>query len=192
MQYYKITNHEEKHNDLHYKDGLNVDILPFDPSGSCKSGGIYFSSKDILAFLNYGPWIREVSLPEGQTLYTNPGTPVRYKAHKIILGSRREITLDVIKELVEEGADPTTDNNYPIGWMASKGNLEIVKYLMSVGCDPTVNDNHTIKFAAYNGHLETVKYLVSVGCDPTADNNFALRWAAVEGHLDVVAYLKSL
>jgi hypothetical protein len=57
-KYYKITNKIETHNDLQYHDGLNIDIIQFKPYGDCEAGGIYFASKDIMAFLEYGPWIR--------------------------------------------------------------------------------------------------------------------------------------
>lgn len=76
MKFYKITNKEEKHYDMQYKDGLNEDVLPFYPEGNCVAGGIYFSREDILAFLEYGCWLREVSLPEGEEVYENPGLPV--------------------------------------------------------------------------------------------------------------------
>jgi len=75
MDFYKITNEEEIHNRMHYKTGLNVDVIPFNPSGDYEKGGIYFSREDILASLNYGTWIRKVTLPEDAQIYENPGTP---------------------------------------------------------------------------------------------------------------------
>jgi len=100
-KYYKITNEKEIHNDLQYHTGLITDPLSFNPSGDCLEGGIYFASKDIFAFIGCGPWIRGVILPEGEEIYTNPGTPVKYKAHVVILDERRLVTLKVIKELEE-------------------------------------------------------------------------------------------
>ena len=95
MKYYKITNKEECHNDMIYKTGLNIDILPFNPSGDCEEGGIYFSDiKNILSFINYGPWIREVTLPENEEIYENPGHLKKWKSHRVILGERRRIERD--------------------------------------------------------------------------------------------------
>ena len=105
MNYYKILNEEETHHGLKYHDGLNEDPLEFNPSGNCEPGGIYFAKEDILAFLDYGPWIRQVIIPKGEPIYENPGSPKKWKAKRVILGPRREIDLQVIKELVEEGAD---------------------------------------------------------------------------------------
>jgi len=69
MNYYKILSKDEYHYDLQYKTGLNVDPKPFNPSGNCEPGGIYFSREDILAFLDYGPWIRKVTLPKDALVY---------------------------------------------------------------------------------------------------------------------------
>jgi ankyrin repeat protein len=201
MRYYKITNPEENHFGLQYKDGLNVDLLPFNPSGDCEFGGIYFSREDILAFLGYGSWLREVTIPEGELIYENSGEPKKWKAHQVILGPRREINLNVIKELIEEGANPKAQGSHAIVWAAQKGHLEVIKYLVSIGCDPKARDNYAIKCAAADGHLEVVKYLISLGCDPEAQetnnflselNNYAIINAARNGHLEVVKYLVSI
>ena len=41
-EFYRLTNNEECHNEFHYETGINTDILPFNPKGECKSGGLYF------------------------------------------------------------------------------------------------------------------------------------------------------
>jgi len=53
MNHYKIL-----------KTGLNIDLNPFDPHGDCRPGGIYFSHEDILASIDYGPWMRKATIPE--------------------------------------------------------------------------------------------------------------------------------
>ena len=132
MNYYKITNEEEKHNNMQYKDGLNVDILPFNPKGDCESGGIYFSREDILAFLEYGPWIRKVELPEDAKVYENPGSPKKWKSDKVVLGERRRVDAAIIKELVEQGANARADNDYALRWATYNGHLEVVEFLESL------------------------------------------------------------
>lgn len=184
MNYYKITNKEESHRGMQYQDGLNTDIWPFNPAGSCESGGIYFSREDILAFLDYGPWIRKVELPEGEQIYEDPSSsPKKFKAHSVILGPRREINLDIIKELVEEGANIHVCDDYTLRWAAKNGHLEVVKYLIEKGAD--IDD--AFQLAAKSGYLEVVKYLAEKGADIHAGNNYALRWS--EG--EVAEYLKS-
>jgi len=123
MDFYKILNEEEYHHNLQYKTGLNIDHVKFNPSGNCDPGGIYFSREDIFTFLEFGPWIRKVTLPEDAKIYENPGTPKKWKANKIILGEREKITTKVIKRLIKEGADPTSNNNFLLYWAIRYGFL---------------------------------------------------------------------
>ena len=136
MKFYKITNEEERHNGMQYQDGLNVDVVKFKPHGSCLSGGIYYSREDILAFLWCGVWLREVTIPEDARTYEDPDSDAKkWKSDKVILGPRRKITLDVIKELVAEGADIHVDDDSPLRSASICGNLELVKYLIEQGAD---------------------------------------------------------
>jgi hypothetical protein len=121
MNFYKITNEEEKHNNLQYKTGLNVDPIEFNPSGDCEPGGIYFSSEDIFAFLDYGPWIRKVVIPKDSHVYENPGFPKKWKTDIVILEERKKIDLEVIKKLVEEGANVRVDYDHALRWAVKNG-----------------------------------------------------------------------
>jgi hypothetical protein len=146
---------------MNYKTGLNEDIVKFNPSGNCASGGIYFSREDILAFLGYGPWIRKVTLLKNSKVYENPGSIKKWKADKIILGRKRKITKEVIEKLIKEGADPKSNNSYALQWAARNGHLEIVKLLIPVS-NPKANNSYALQWAARNGHLEIVKLLIPV------------------------------
>jgi len=189
MNFYKILNEKENHHGLQYHDGLNEDPLPFRPYGYCEPGGIYFAREDILAFLDYGPWIRKVTLPEGEPVYENPGLPKKWKAKRVILGPRRRINLQVIKELVEEGADIHVNLEFPLRWAVMNGHLDIVKYLVEEGADIHVFNDCALKLAAELGYLDIVKYLVEQGANIHARDDAALRWAAFYGKFDVVKYL---
>ena len=162
MNYYKITNEEEIHNKMEYKDGLNVDILPFNPSGDCDPGGIYFAREDIFAFLNYGKWIRKVELPENEEIYENPCAPKKFKAHQVILGERREIDAEVINELIKEGADVHARDDYALRLASEYGHLETAKFLIENGADVHARDDEALRWASERGHLEVIKYLKSV------------------------------
>jgi len=150
MNFYKILNEKESHHNLQYKTGLNIDPLPFDPSGDCEPGGIYFASKDILAFLDYGSWIREVILPEDAMVYENPGSPKKLKADKVILGERRRIGIEVIQELINEGADPKPYKSHALIWASGNGHLDIVKLLIDNGADPKALDSYALLLATRN------------------------------------------
>jgi hypothetical protein len=187
MNFYKITNEEEKHRGMKYKTGLNVDILPFNPSGNCESGGIYFSREDILAFMEYGKWIRKVTLPENAKVYENPGSPKKWKADKVILGRKYKITPKKIKQLIKEGANPKIGDSYPLRWAAKNGNLEIVKLLLPVS-DPKSYGSEALRWASINGHLKMVKLLIPVS-EPKDNDSAALKWAARRKHSRIVKLL---
>ena len=133
MDNYKITNKNEEHYGLQYHDGLNIDPVPFNPSGNCEPGGIYYANKDILAFLSYGCWLRKVTIPDDAQVYENPGTPKKYKADKVILGERIKITLDVIEGLISEGAD--AKNKEVFRSACEYGCTDIVKILIKYGAN---------------------------------------------------------
>jgi len=176
MKFYKFTNKQENHNGLQYHDGLNIDLLSFNPSGDCESGGIYFAREDILFFCDF--WLREVIPIE--EIYENPGEPKKWKAHQVVLGKRRKFDCKLCQELLEEGAKPTID---ALEQASADGHLDIVKLLLKIGVEPT---NYALAWASSNNHLEIVKLLLKIGVKPT---NLALAWASRNGHLEIVKLL---
>ena len=162
MDYYKFTNKKEKHNGLQYHDGLNIDVLPFNPKGDCEPGGIYFAQKDIFAFLIDNYWIRKVSLPDGEPIYKNPKKPEKWKAHSVIFGKRRKITVKVIDELIKSGADIHADNDYALRWASGHGHKEIVELLIKSGADIHAGNDYALRWAAENGHKEIVELLKGI------------------------------
>jgi len=195
MPFFKILNDDECHHGMHYKTGLNVDVLPFNPQGTCTSGGIYFSDeKHICEFLNYGPWIREVTFPNDEDLqiYKDPSGS-KWKANKILLGPRMSLKkASTWRTLLDCGVDPTADDNYAIRVASERGHVEVLKILLSdKRVDPTAGDNRAILWASENGHVEVVKILLSdKRVDPTAGDNRAILWASENGHVEVVKLLK--
>ena len=69
------------------------------------------------------------------------------------------------------------------------GHLEMVKYLVENGADFRADDDYVVRWASRFGHLKVVKYLVEKGANFRADDNYAIRWASRNGHLEVVKYL---
>ncbi len=77
------------HNGFQYKEGLNVDTVPFNPSGDCEPGGLYYTNEEhIFTFLEFGSLIADVIVPEDAKVYKNGN---KYKADKIILSNVRRV-----------------------------------------------------------------------------------------------------
>jgi hypothetical protein len=159
MNFYKITNENKCHNDLQYHDGLNIDPVSFNPSSDCEPGGIYYSKEDILAFVDYGYWIRKVEIPEDAGTYLNPGTPAKWKSDKVFLHPRKPLwNVETIKELIADGVDPKAKNSYALRYASMYGHVEVVKLLIPVS-DPKANDSKALRCASEKGHVEVVKKL---------------------------------
>ena len=155
---YKILSENEVHNNFQYHEGLNVDTQPFNPKGSYEPGGLYFSNVEhIFEFLNYGPYIREVTIPPRVKVYKDPEGH-KYKAHQIILGSRREWK-DCIIDLINEGADVHADNDYALMVASENGHIEVVKILLEHGADVHADNDSALRYASSNGHVDAVKLL---------------------------------
>jgi len=89
--YVKILNQRMNHHGFQYKEGLNVDTVPFNPSGDCEPGGLYYSTAEhICKFSAYGCSIADVIVPEDSQVYQN-GT--KFKADKIILSNIRSMEM---------------------------------------------------------------------------------------------------
>jgi len=75
--------------------------------------------------------------------------------------------------------DITADDNYAMVWASKNGYLNVVKYLVEHGADVTAQSNYSVQLASEKGHLDVVKYLVQCGADVTALNNYAVRWLKI-------------
>jgi len=161
MKYYKILNEKEKHFGLQYKTGLNKDPNPFNPSGCCQSGGMYFSSNHILDFFCMGPWIREVTLCKDSNIYKDPDpNSEKWKTDKFVLGERKRIGEKLIFDLIQEGAYVSETNIFDF---ARKGYIKLVKYSISKIRDYNVvfdSLSDICKFAYNDNHIKIVEFLL--------------------------------
>jgi hypothetical protein len=97
--------------------------------------------------------------------------------------------LEVVKYLIEHGANINADNDAALRFSAQNGHLEIVKYLIEHGANIHSVNDHALRFSAQKGHLEIVKYLIEHGANIHDKNDHALRLSAQKGHLEIVKYL---
>jgi ankyrin repeat protein len=67
-------------------------------------------------------------------------------------------------------------NDYALGCCAEMGHLEMVKYLVEQGADIHAKDDSALRWSAEKGHLDVVDYLMEQGADINAYDDFLLRW----------------
>jgi len=193
MNYYKITNKDEVHHEFSFKTGINIDTVPFNPSGDCKTGGIYFAREDILGFLwradDGKGWVRKVTLLPDSKIYKNPGKPIKWKTNKLRLGRHYKITAKLIKRLIDEGANVHANDDCALRWTSEKGHTEIAKILLERGADVHADYDRALRRASEKGHTGIAKILLEHGADVHADCDYALRWASENGHIETVKML---
>lgn len=82
-----------------YSDGLNVDTVPFNPTGYCSAGGLYFTNIEnfFCHCHTYHTHVVEVIVPDDAKVYIEHR---KYKADKLILKlqDRRTITKFICEE----------------------------------------------------------------------------------------------
>jgi ankyrin repeat protein len=79
--------------------------------------------------------------------------------------------------------------NWGLMWSAEYGHINIVKYLVENGADIHARDDLALRISAENGHKKIVEYLTENGADIHARDDQALRLAAQNGHKEVAEYL---
>jgi len=96
-EFYRLTNEEEYHRNLQYKTGINTDILPFNPSGECNPGGMYFfyinQIEEYKSYCPYAFYIRKVSFTPESRIYIEQN---KFKTNEFILGDREVFYLEDI------------------------------------------------------------------------------------------------
>ena len=53
----------------------------------------------------------------------------------------------------------SANDNEALIWASVNGHLEVVKFLVEQGADVTANNNRALKWASEKGHLEIVNFL---------------------------------
>lgn len=103
--------------------------------------------------------------------------------------------LDIVKRMVEKGAEINKPGWTPLSYAATRGNTEIVKYLLDHAAyidAAAPNGSTSLMMAAYFGYDGTVKLLLDEGADPKLKNAMgytALTLAMKMHHKDIAAMI---
>ena len=97
---------------------------------------------------------------------------------------------EIVRLLLEKGANPRVKNDYPLVRAARGGYTEIVKLLIDAGCDPSSRDNEALVKSAKKGHTKVVRLLLQDSrVDPTARKRQAQKWATINQHEEIIKLL---
>ena len=103
----------------------------------------------------------------------------------------RDGDVETVRNLVNNGVDPSYFNNKGIRVASEKGHACVVRLLLEdPRVDPSCNDNSSILWASREGHVEVVRLLLQdPRVDPTVCDNLAIQIAGIYGHTDVAQLL---
>jgi ankyrin repeat protein len=97
--------------------------------------------------------------------------------------------MELVRYLVEAGADIHTEEDYALRYAAKNGHLEVVRFLIENGADVHAENEFALKTAFFKGFKDIVFYLIDRGADIHIEGEVLLRWAAAEGDKNMVRYL---
>ncbi len=64
-------------------------------------------------------------------------------------------------------------------------NIDIMRLLLEYGANVNINDDYPLRYASENGYLEMVKLLLKYGANPNAYNNYAIDMAKENGYTEI-------
>ena len=84
-EFYKVLTTHCKHYDFTYQHGLNIDHIPFNTSGICSLGGLYFTEVDKVSYWIdrfKSVYIAKVTIPSNASVYVEKD---KFKADQFVL-----------------------------------------------------------------------------------------------------------
>lgn len=197
--FYKITNWYENHNGFQYQDGLNVLTEPFNdnPNDSCCKGGLYFTDiYNILDFVRYGCYIREVFLPYGDPDFKMVKDPDpsndKWRANKIILGKKYDLwEIDSLELLKNEGVNIYAKKyEQLLNSIYDECDYVVIKFLIDNDVRRVTYKNFLYRACVENDY-EIVKYFIekNINIKKYKDDKNPLYNAVIYNHYKIVKLL---
>lgn len=131
--YCKVLNSNFNQKGYQYNEGLNVLDKPFESTGSCVPGGLYFTNiENIFKFINYGIYLVKVTVPVDAQMVKDPDND-KWRADKIIISDKKDLRqIDTIKYLIENGANIKRDYHFVIDFTINNGLHDILEYILTI------------------------------------------------------------
>ena len=169
-------------------------IEQFAECGNCCAGGFYFTDIDhIFEFLDYGIYLREITLPFDDIDFrcVADGNN-KWRCNKIFLGKKYPLAdISTFKYLIECGADVVT-THYAIGWAVDNDSIELLKYLIEYKIQMLGSMNEVIchnkkwdDVCHYNQYYHD-KAMIKLGEYDTLKYNITIKEACRTGDFDMI------
>jgi ankyrin repeat protein len=129
---------------------------------------------------------------EGVKALITEGVNIHYKNELALRTAADRYNTDLIRLLVDNGADVKVDENYVLRKICDRTGLDIevdvdfVRYLVSKGADIRVNNDELLQTAARVNNLLLFKYLLDKGADIHVNQDYPLYIAMERGLNDII------
>ncbi|KAJ3328345.1 hypothetical protein HDU93_001511, partial [Gonapodya sp. JEL0774] len=117
------------------------------------------------------------------------GTHNGFKTGRPLLCACLHGKLEVVRFLLEHGADIHVKDDEALYMGVRSGQIEIVRILMSLGADVNAGNGKALEEASYSGHLDIILLLLDNGANIHAGDDGALWSAVAKGRLKTVQLL---
>lgn len=107
---------------------------------------------------------------------------------KAFINACQSGNIDIIKFLIEFGADIHTEDNIVLRSACKFGRFNVIQFFVERGTD-IHKFNEGLFFACKHAHINIVKFLVEHGVDIHVDNDIALKVACKLGNYRIVKFI---
>ena len=90
--FYKVLHQDSTHFGFTYQHGLNIDHIPFNPTGICSLGGLYFTEIDKVSYwiVPTSVYIAKVTIPSNASVYIEKD---KFKADQFVLDLNNKVLI---------------------------------------------------------------------------------------------------
>lgn len=109
--------------------------------------------------------------------------------NKCLIISCKTNKIEIVRFLVNIGADVRYDNDLALRISSELGFYEIVRFLVIMQSDVNAFNGDALISACQNGHTKVVEFLLKNRANPTCMQNLAIEVACKNGHTEIVKLL---
>lgn len=149
MDCYIVTNKnnvDKKYGKIEDCEGMLLHLDPFRCAQYNRKDPFevwYYKESILSRIVTNSEWLIKVTIPEDAETYscTDEHGVTHFKASKIRIGTREELSYEVIRRLIAEGADFNISSGLILAWAVYKDDIELTRYLMSlIPLNPELNE----------------------------------------------------
>jgi ankyrin repeat protein len=96
---------------------------------------------------------------------------------------------DIVKYLLDQGADPTNNDSEALCSVINSGNLDIIEMLVRAGANIHARNEYPLREASEKGDLEIIDYLITEGAIVNVVEDFPWEWRPTESRLYILNLL---